>query len=254
MLKSRTVEVQDAADLFATLSINGKKVTPEEMEWKFGGGVMSRLTKPVVSQEPLDSDDDEAGEENPLKILAEKEALGKSSRRNQERNVPASESFEDKHTHKVAFKGDSAEVKSRFMPFNSVKNESLKDTENVGLKRRVITKDHKKVELMPLPNEDHKRELKLVSIEESLKIQRNQEKILKDLQIKNAMEKLREGRLPGLSDLTEVPDAVIAKLASEMSYRDPGNNSGGEEDHTSEHGEEEDAANDEPDYENPINS
>ena len=254
MLKSRTKEVQDAADLFANLSINGKKVTPEEMEWKYGGGIASRLAAGKISN-TLDSDDDDAGEENPLKVLAEKEALGKATKKSLEKNIP---NGGDKHTQKVAFKGDSTDAKVRFMPFNSIKSETLKETEKVmavGLKRRDPS-ERKKVELMPLPpNEELKRELKMVTIEESLKIQRDQTQMMKELQIKNAIEKLKQGKIPesGLSELASDPEAM-AKLAGEMNYREPAGENDGSELDEGEEEEEPDPAHDEPDYENPINS
>ena len=156
---------------------------------------------------------------------------------------------------KMAFKGDSTDAKTRFMPFNSAKNESLKEADTKGLKRRDVKGERKKVELMPLPPEDQKRkELKLVSIEESLKIQREQEKSMKDLQIKNAIEKLKQGKLPGsgLSQLAADPEAM-AKIASQMNYREPVKEGS---DHEESEEEEEDIndANDEPDYDNPINA
>ena len=61
-----------AAELLSSLSIAGKKVDVDEMEWKFGGG-LTRHLNPARTLDSDDDDDDETEGENPLKVLAEKE-------------------------------------------------------------------------------------------------------------------------------------------------------------------------------------
>ena len=105
LIEQLTPKVSATTELLANLSLNGKKVDTDELEWKFGGGGIINKAKIIE----LDSDDDYEPEEpkNPLKVLVEGSVPPKAKKT---------------IVQKVTDIGDSLKLTdTRFMPFNALK-------------------------------------------------------------------------------------------------------------------------------------
>jgi len=175
LIERKERESDVASALLAGLSINGEKVSSvEEMEWKYGSsGLQSRLQRPHV-----DPDDGDGGASNMLAALAERE-------------VPSSYSL------KLAAKDSSGKGK-RFMPFVSVKSETLNEEKagEIGLQRSSATARQSRPKpegLMPMP-EIRLGVAKTVSIAESLEIQKTASVRMKEAMAKQAADRLSKSQ------------------------------------------------------------
>jgi len=201
------------------------RINTEAMEWK---------------NTLLDSDDDSDPEvegpiKNPLAVLAQGLVPPKSSKGKLEEELHNTELelFAQKETEKV----DNTEVKDNFVPFKSAKTSCL----SVELKARLgpggssdegLLKTHKVKVLshpatpsIPLPP-TYTCQTKQLTLADSLKLQQDQDRRLKDIQLKHAADRLASSKgvvKLGLSDM------VVKGQFEE--YRDPQEEvSGGEDD------------------------
>ncbi len=162
------------------------------MEFRFGAGLLAaRERVQLDSDDDEDEDDEEDGEGGDVfKVYAEKELpnrrggesqhtvpLGRKSSPQPE-EVPANandaDPFSDPHSRSLSARAEMAPPSNRFIPSASAKRESLpsKEKKKIGLRRRAV-EERTKRELMPLPPES-KAKSKALSVEESLRVQREQ--------------------------------------------------------------------------------
>lgn len=159
--------------MLKNLSIGGKPVDLEEIEWKYGGGLAGNLgarPKNVFARPSFASSSQEG---QVLQILAEGPVP------TAEKNGDL-ESEMDRHSLALSAKGDHIIAKPRFIPFNSLHSDHVAD-KDVRLKKRETPRLNPG-DLMPLPDVTHNK-AKMVSLEESLKIQQIQGDKLKELQV-----------------------------------------------------------------------
>ena len=211
LIAKREKATDEAAAMLKNLKIN-----PDEMEWKHGGSLLKHLDLPKKGA--LDSDDDEDPVEkvpgnvespNVFKLLACREVPPARPKSKQKE--------EESYATSLASKIDSIEDKDRFAPFKSSKTSKLDQTAkaDIKLKHREVTKD-KKAELMPLPPASYsKLKVQTVDMAESLELQRQQAERMKELQVKNAKE-----RLTKQADHSEKMVHFEGTAESKMAYRD----------------------------------
>ena len=188
------------------------KINTDKMEWK------GHL---------LDSDDDSDPEEdgpvkNPLSVLAQGIVPKVSSRAKKE--APSSTGMSDLELFaiKEAEKIDNLETKDNFVPFKAIKSNEIDEvTKKTLLNMNDVLKNSKKPELSkfekrkqekrqqktktpsyPLPN-SYNCETKQLSLTESLKLQQEQDKKFREVQMRHAAEKLSAAALIGDSVKTE---------------------------------------------------
>ena len=169
------------------------KVNTEKMEWK--GGI-------------LDSDDDSDPEaegpvKDPLSLLAEGVVPKHSSKAvatSNNNDLTGIEAFAMKEAEKV----DGLEPKQSFVPFKNTKTSTVtEDIRKLNPKSDKVETVSKPVSskmrpknpptpYIPLPN-TYTCETKQLSLTESLKLQQDQDKKLREIQMKNAAEKLSAG-------------------------------------------------------------
>ena len=186
--------------------MNKLKINTEAMEWK---------------NTLLDSDDDSDPEDegpvrNPLAVLAQGVVPSKSSKGKLEEEAHNTELelFAQKEAEKV----DNTESKNSFVPFKSAKTTCL----SVDLKSRLGTKEsgddsepnsdgkirrkipsHPGTPSIPLPPQ-YSCQTKQLTLVDSLKLQQDQDKRLKDIQLQHAAERLASSKglvKLGLSDI-----------------------------------------------------
>merc|ERR1712013_62304 len=197
--------------------MNKLKINTEAMEWK---------------NTLLDSDDDSDPEDegpvrNPLAVLAQGVVPSKSSKGKLEEEAHNTELelFAQKEAEKV----DNTESKNSFVPFKSAKTTCL----SVDLKSRLGTKEsgddskpnsdgkirrkipsHPGTPSIPLPPQ-YSCQTKQLTLVDSLKLQQDQDKRLKDIQLQHAAERLASSK--GLVKLG-LADIVVKGQFEE--YRD----------------------------------
>lgn len=197
--------------------MNKLKINTEAMEWK---------------NTLLDSDDDSDPEDegpvrNPLAVLAQGVVPSKSSKGKleEEAHYTELELFAQKEAEKV----DNTESKNSFVPFKSAKTTCL----SVDLKSRLGTKEsgddsklnndgkirrkipsHPGTPSIPLPPQ-YSCQTKQLTLVDSLKLQQDQDKRLKDIQLQHAAERLASSK--GLVKLG-LADIVVKGQFEE--YRD----------------------------------
>jgi hypothetical protein len=202
LIEEKNRGVAEASNLLSSLSLNGKKITPDEMEWKFGAGIARHLQKSEV----LDSDDSSDDEptlddehKDPLLLLVEGDLPRKIKGKPQESgasNDPETHVQEDlvvqldRRSVALSDKIDHTRTKSKFAPFSSLKHEVLPESAKVPLQRRGKAKA-KPEDLMPLPD-NAKAKVVPLSLQESLKIQMEQAEKMKQIQLQQAAERLKK--------------------------------------------------------------
>eukprot|EP00095_Tigriopus_kingsejongensis_P000547 maker-scaffold212_size255419-snap-gene-1.30 protein:Tk00547 transcript:maker-scaffold212_size255419-snap-gene-1.30-mRNA-1 annotation:"dna-directed rna polymerase ii subunit grinl1a isoform x2" len=179
LLEAKTKEVDETADLFKTLTIGGKSITVDEMEWKYGGGLGRYLDKPKQSEATVEDLD---GSRDPvLKVLAEGEAPAV-------KETDCELDFEmEKHALTLSFKADHMTAKTRFLPFRSLHSDKVDDSE-IKLQKR-STARLKPEDLMPMQDGSGNK-TKMVPLEESIRMQLVQAGQLRDIHVKQAMDRL----------------------------------------------------------------
>jgi len=198
------------------------KINTEAMEWK---------------NTLLDSDDDsdpevEAPVKNPLAVLAQGLVPPKSSRGKLEEELHNTELelFAQKETEKV----DNTEVKDNFVPFRSAKTTCLSvdlkerlgpgGSTDDGAPRNHKVKSHPATPSIPLPPV-YTCQTKQLTLADSLKLQQDQDRRLRDIQLKHAADRLASSK--GVVKLGLI-DMVVKGQFEE--YRDPQEEVGGGED------------------------
>ncbi|TRY75893.1 hypothetical protein TCAL_16841 [Tigriopus californicus] len=172
LIEAKTKEVNDTADLLKNLSISGKAIDLEEIEWKYGGGLAGSLGAKPKNVFALPSTSS-ASETKVLQMLAE----GPVPKAEKASDL---DSEMDRHAMALSAKGDHTLAKPRFIPYNSLHNDHVAD-QDVHLKKR-LTPRLNPGDLMPLPDVSNNK-AQMVSLEESLKIQQIQGDKLKELQV-----------------------------------------------------------------------
>jgi len=203
LVAERERAADEAADLLAGLSVAGERVeSVEEMEFRFGAGVARHLEGQRRVQ--LDSDDDEDNDgEDPLKVLAEKE-LPSSSKRKMEDSVGLFKEKDDNEVDLFAVKRsskvDSTRSKDRFMPFAAGKERAAEGK--------------KPPSVMELPA-NWTSKTKMLSLEESLRVQREQQEREREVRLQQAMDRLKKSAAGDT-----VHASHPAGLTSAMDYRE----------------------------------
>jgi len=207
------------------IDMNKLKINTEAMEWK---------------NTLLDSDDDSDPEtdrpvKDPLALLAQGVVPAKSSKGKQEDEETHNEELElfaRRETEKV----DGTHTKDSFVPFRSTRTTCL----NVDLISQLGaggTKEksssprsspHPKTPSIPLPPV-YSCQTKQLSLADSLKLQQDQDRRLRDMQLRHAAEKLAASKGAVILGLKE----IVGKGQFEE-YRDTREDSGGEEECDSE--------------------
>ena len=199
MVREKTRAADEAAEMLAGLTLGAgaktKMESLEEMEFRLGGGLSAHLDRPAGSRVRLDSDDDDDGDENEeevepdsrasLKIHSQKEVppRTKTGPGTASRDVPDPSSLADAHSKLLSDRAEAAEASGRgrrFAPFSSARSETVEAgsaaEKAVSVRRREKKRiEGDKVELMPLPPEPASKDgSKMLTVEESLRIQREQ--------------------------------------------------------------------------------
>ena len=207
------------------------KIDVDEMEFKFGAGLTRHLNN-VRGGDELDSDDDEDEDDgkNPLKVLAE----GPVPKVKKEKPIEEVKSLIhpgdiELHSVQLAKKADRIEGKDRFMPFHSLKHTEVPDKSSIKLKKSERSQKVDLNDLMPLPDTKGGK-AKMMSIEESLNIQKEIAERQKQTQLKFAME-----RLSDMKDKTS-GEGVTDVIRDKMEYRSQ-NHEEEEEEHDEENDE-----------------
>ena len=108
---------------------------------------------------------------------------------------------------------------SRFVPFNSLRNESLSEENVLSIRKSLSRKrvqNTKKMELMPLPSTNYSNlKAKNIDLSESIKLQKDQAAKLKEIQSKQAADRLTQSNLN-----THMQEPPLMPLNDKMAYRD----------------------------------
>ncbi|XP_040570219.1 uncharacterized protein Polr2M [Lepeophtheirus salmonis] len=184
---------EEATKLMSELTIS--KVDVDALEWNSG------ISAPTFE----DFDDEELESKNPFKILTEREVPQKMNK---------SSSF-DPHTEQLSSKIDQIKPPSRFLPFSAINHsdQNIKKATSSLIPTSNPSKIRKPSELMPLPAEIKHSSVTPISLSESLRIQVQKDKELKELQIKRAAQKLMEFQLENTSNNS-------LEISNRMNYRD----------------------------------
>ena len=105
------------------------------------------------------------------------------------------------------------------MPFNSLRNESLPEENVLSIRKSLSRKsvqNTKKPELMPLPSNNYSHlKAKIINLSESITLQKDQAAKLKEIQSKQAAERLAQSNLN-----THMQESPLMPLNDKMAYRD----------------------------------
>ena len=108
---------------------------------------------------------------------------------------------------------------SRFVPFNSLRNESLSEENVLSIRKSLSRKsvqNTKKLELMPLPSNNYSHlKAKNIDLSESITLQKDQAAKLKEIQSKQAADRLAQSNLN-----THMQEPPLMPLNDKMAYRD----------------------------------
>ena len=108
---------------------------------------------------------------------------------------------------------------SRFVPFNSLRNESLSEENVLSIRKSLSRKsvqNTKKLELMPLPSNNYSNlKAKNIDLSESITLQKDQAAKLKEIQSKQAADRLAQSNLN-----THMQEPPLMPLNDKMAYRD----------------------------------
>ena len=183
LIKSKQKSIDEAANMLENLQLgqepSEKLVDTEAMEWKHGGSLFKHLN--LTEKESKN----EAFSEETANVLSELVA----------KEVPVKIATHEEVALETAMKFESQRKDFlKTAPFQQLKNEALEDkdktkillkhSENVKIKSREI-------EVMPLPPVNYAHlKVKEIDLKESMELIQEREKNLKDLRMKNAIEKL----------------------------------------------------------------
>lgn len=227
MIEQRERRMDNTIELLENISItNGRrKINTNKMEWKLGG---ANLMNQYAKTKNIDSDDDSDEsididnfvendvefQKNPLKILASRSEVA-SHRKVQNSPYISTEKVEKLNEIK------EESLDTRFVPFNSMRHKTLTKDDTIQIEKSLTRRNQKEkkkpVELMPLPSENYAH-LKATTIElkESIMLQKEQAEKLKEVQFKQAAEKLAN------SDKNcNIGDLASFTHPTAMAYRDP---------------------------------
>ena len=115
-------------------------------------------------------------------------------------------------------------LESRFVPFKSLRHDTLseegKSNIQKSLTRTNFKNEKKQVELMPVPSNKYSSlKAKTVSMKESIILQKDQAEKLKDIQNKQAAE-----RLAACNSTSSIEVVTSLSASQKMAYRDPKQN------------------------------
>lgn len=177
------------------------KINTEKMEWK--GGLLD-------SDDDSDPENEDSGK-NPLSVLAQGIVPKVSSKAKSKVEVENDRDKSDLELFaiKEAEKVDNLPNKETFVPYKAAKTE-LSDETKCSLQIKPASADNSKIRgrrpavttpAIPLPSV-YNCETKQLSLAESMQLQQQQDRRLRDIQLKHAAEKLAAGK--EIRDLNEV--------------------------------------------------
>ena len=177
------------------------KINTEKMEWK--GGLLD-------SDDDSDPENEDSGK-NPLSVLAQGIVPKVSSKAKSKVEVENDRDRSDLELFaiKEAEKVDNLPNKETFVPYKAAKTE-LSDETKCSLQIKPASADNSKIRgrrpavttpAIPLPSV-YNCETKQLSLAESMQLQQQQDRKLRDIQLKHAAEKLSAGK--EIRDLNEV--------------------------------------------------
>ena len=177
------------------------KINTEKMEWK--GGLLD-------SDDDSDPENEDSGK-NPLSVLAQGIVPKVSSKAKSKVEVENDRDRSDLELFaiKEAEKVDNLPNKETFVPYKAAKTE-LSDETKCSLQIKPASADNSKIRgrrpavttpAIPLPSV-YNCETKQLSLAESMQLQQQQDRRLRDIQLKHAAEKLAAGK--EIRDLNEV--------------------------------------------------
>ena len=177
------------------------KINTEKMEWK--GGLLD-------SDDDSDPENEDSGK-NPLSVLAQGIVPKVSSKAKSKVEVENDRDRSDLELFaiKEAEKVDNLPNKETFVPYKAAKTE-LSDETKCSLQIKLASADNSKIRgrrpavttpAIPLPSV-YNCETKQLSLAESMQLQQQQDRKLRDIQLKHAAEKLSAGK--EIRDLNEV--------------------------------------------------
>ena len=177
------------------------KINTEKMEWK--GGLLD-------SDDDSDPENEDSGK-NPLSVLAQGIVPKVSSKAKSKVEVENDRDKSDLELFaiKEAEKVDNLPNKETFVPYKAAKTE-LSDESKCSLQIKPAPADNSKIRgrrpavttpAIPLPSV-YNCETKQLSLAESMQLQQQQDRRLRDIQLKHAAEKLSAGK--EIRDLNEV--------------------------------------------------
>ena len=177
------------------------KINTEKMEWK--GGLLD-------SDDDSDPENEDSGK-NPLSVLAQGIVPKVSSKAKSKVEVENDRDKSDLELFaiKEAEKVDNLPNKETFVPYKAAKTE-LSDETKCSLQIKPASADNSKIRgrrpavttpAIPLPSV-YNCETKQLSLAESMQLQQQQDRKLRDIQLKHAAEKLSAGK--EIRDLNEV--------------------------------------------------
>ena len=177
------------------------KINTEKMEWK--GGLLD-------SDDDSDPENEDSGK-NPLSVLAQGIVPKVSSKAKSKVEVENDRDKSDLELFaiKEAEKVDNLPNKETFVPYKAAKTE-LSDETKCSLQIKPASADNSKIRgrrpavttpAIPLPSV-YNCETKQLSLAESMQLQQQQDRRLRDIQLKHAAEKLSAGK--EIRDLNEV--------------------------------------------------
>lgn len=177
------------------------KINTEKMEWK--GGLLD-------SDDDSDPENEDSGK-NPLSVLAQGIVPKVSSKAKSKVEVENDRDRSDLELFaiKEAEKVDNLPNKETFVPYKAAKTE-LSDETKCSLQIKPASADNSKIRgrrpavttpAIPLPSV-YNCETKQLSLAESMQLQQQQDRRLRDIQLKHAAEKLSAGK--EIRDLNEV--------------------------------------------------
>ena len=177
------------------------KINTEKMEWK--GGLLD-------SDDDSDPENEDSGK-NPLSVLAQGIVPKVSSKAKSKVDVENDRDRSDLELFaiKEAEKVDNLPNKETFVPYKAAKTE-LSDETKCSLQIKPASADNSKIRgrrpavttpAIPLPSV-YNCETKQLSLAESMQLQQQQDRKLRDIQLKHAAEKLAAGK--EIRDLNEV--------------------------------------------------
>ncbi|KAJ9592135.1 hypothetical protein L9F63_001363 [Diploptera punctata] len=210
-------EVEKACGLLSGLNL-GKPSVTDEIEWTGSYSPHNKCNK-------LDSDDESDDERNPFKILASQAGVGTYRKKlrveNGEPSLIKPEDLEEIHSHKIVGKDDvyvkrlcdklqkpTETKKEKYLPHRTTKSGQLD-----GYKKPLGP--HWEVTAATPPPPVHG-DTKLISLHESLDLQKEQATKLQELQAKQAAEKLAAQL--GLKMGDTLPDPTLRSAYRDEQY------------------------------------